>query len=924
VAGDEQKKAPGTEPETGAARPERPAQHARRSRDPEGAPSARQTTAAKPAAAAAKPAATASVKPAAKPAAAAAAKTAAKPAAAPSAKTAAKTAAPPAKPATTEVSSPAAVQQPAPKQSPATDALNISERGWRMPATRGAAAEAQTPPSAPPAKKATPAAQPVEKALIPVPEEPARKAVPKQAGGAVATKPDPVPSAGPDRSEEDDAPEKADKNWRVPATLSSDDPLLASLTVLLTLLDRSVSPNALVAGLPLENGLLTPELLVRAAARVGASARIMRRPLKRIRPQDLPCLLMLSYRRACVLTSLSDDEAEIIVPELGSARRKIPAKELDEEYIGYLLLARPNFQFDDRATARTVENPKGWFWGAVFRNWRIYIEVMLAAVLINCFALASPLFIMNVYDRVVPNFAEETLWVLSIGVVCIIGFDFLLKTLRSYFVDYAGKQADGRIANRLFQQVLDMKMADRPTSAGALANSLREFEHLREFFTSSTLIALVDLPFIFLFILIISWVGGTQIAMVPLLAVPLVLLIGLMLQWPLKRAISSTFREAQQKHAILIESITGIETIKKTVAESQMQRNWEMFVDMTARSAAAAHRWSSIGTHISGAAMQLVTVGVVFYGVYLIHAGDMTVGALVASTILAGRAMAPMGQVAGILTRFHQSRTALKALDDLMQARVERPEGRRFVSRPALKGQIEFKNVTFSYPGQKSPALLNMSMKIGAGERVAIIGRIGSGKSTVERLVNGLFDPDEGAVLVDGIDVRQLDPADLRRNIGVVPQDVYLFHGSVRDNIAIGAPYADDAAILRAAKIAGVDEFVSKHPHGFDLQVGERGQSLSGGQRQAVAVARALLMHPPIFIMDEPTSAMDNTSESRFKERLVQSLGRSTLIMVTHRTSLLSLVDRVIVVDGGKVVADGPKDDVVAALQGGRIHTVAR
>jgi len=708
--------------------------------------------------------------------------------------------------------------------------------------------------------------------------------------------------------------------WRMPDSFSSDDPLVGSLTILCKLLGRSVSPHALTAGLPLEDGLLTPELLVRASDRVGLTARMMRWPLKRIRPQHMPCVLLLTFRRACVLAKIEKDRAYIILPEADAGLRVIPLADLQHEYTGFALLAQPRFQFDERAESANVPNPQGWFWGAILRSWPVYSEVVIASCLINLFALASPLFIMNVYDRVVPNFAEDTLWVLALGVAIVIGFDFILKTLRSHFVDFAGKTADTRIANRLFEQVLGMKMADRPNSAGALANSLREFEHLREFFTSSTLTAIVDLPFVVLFILIISWVAGPQIAAIPAIAVPVVMIVGALLQLPLKRAVSQTFREAQQKHAILIEAITGIETIKSTAAESQMQRSWETFVDMTAQSAASARRWSSLASHCSGMAVQFVTVGVVVYGVYLIHDGLLSVGALVASTILANRAMAPMSQVAGILTRFHQARVALLALDDLMRARVERPEGSRFVSRPRFAGGIEFRNVTFRYPGQSTSALTNLSFRIAPGERVGILGRIGSGKSTIERLVDGVYDPTEGAVLIDGTDVRQLDPADLRRNVGVVPQDIYLFHGTVRDNITIGAPHTEDRTVLRAAQIAGVDEFVSRHPQGFDLQVGERGQNLSGGQRQSVAVARALLTCPPILILDEPTSAMDSTSEARFKARLERTLGDSTLLLVTHRRSLLSIVDRLIVVDGGRVVADGPKAEILEALAAGRVQ----
>ncbi len=541
--------------------------------------------------------------------------------------------------------------------------------------------------------------------------------------------------------------------------------------------------------------------------------------------------------------------------------------------------------------------------------------------MVNFFALAGPLFIMNVYDRVVPNFAEETLWVLATGAFIVFGFDFALKWLRAQLVDKAGKIADTRIAARLFEQVLGMKMADRPPSAGALASNLREFDSLRDFFTSSTLTILVDLPFIFMFCFIIFLVGG-KVAVVPLTAIPIVIIVGISMQIPMQRIMQKTSKEGSQKHAILVEAITGIETIKATAAEGRLQRNWENFSSLTAQSGASAQRWSALALNFSASATQVVTIGIVVYGVYLIQEGELSVGGLVASTMMAGRAMGPLASIAGILMRFNQARASLKGLDNLMKTPVERPEGKIFVHRPNFQGHIEFKNVTFTYPNQKTPALNDISFNLDAGERVGIIGRIGSGKSTLWKLIMGLYDPDDGAVMMDGTDVRQIDPADLRRNVGCVPQDVYLFFGSVKDNIAFSAPFADDAMILRAARLAGVEEFVSKNPAGYDMEVGERGQSLSGGQRQSIAVARALLLDPPILIMDEPTSSMDNTTEARFKARMTRILeNQKTLILTTHRGSMLTLVDRLIVMDGGKIVADGPKEQVVDALTSGRIQT---
>lgn len=750
----------------------------------------------------------------------------------------------------------------------------------------------------------------------------------KPAGGAEGQ---PAPADSPERRSKDRRSksrgegDRRDKGggWQIrPTPGTKDDPLLGCLTILCTLLERNISSEALTAGLPLVDGMLTPELFQRAAERAGVSSRLQRRDLDSITKLSLPCVLLLSRQRACVLTDVRRNEgrATVILPEMGAGARDVDYNELKDEYVGYALFARPEFQYDSRAQDDRIADPKGWFWGTLLSSWKLYIEVGIAAIMVNCFAIANPLFVMNVYDRVVPNFAEETLWVLALGISIVYGFDFMLKLIRGYLVDVAGKTADTRIAARLFQQVMGMKMAHRPPSAGGMANSMREFENLREFFTSSTVTALIDFPFIFLFLGIIAILGSPMIVAIPAVMVIAAISIGFLVQIQMRKVVQETFREAQQKHAILIEAISGAETIKATASEGRMQRSWETFVSKTAQSAMKATRWSQFALNMSGMFTQFVTVVVVFVGVYEIQEGNMSVGALVACTILSGRAMAPLSQIAGIATRFNQARESLNALDKMMQTPVERPEGRTFVHRPEFNGTLEFKNVNFSYPEAKTAALNDVSFKIEAGEKVGIIGRIGSGKSTIERLLLGLYDPDQGSVLVDGTDVRQIDPADLRRSIGVVPQDVYLFFGSVKENISLGAPYADDTAILRAARISGVDEFISKHPLGLDLPVGERGMTLSGGQRQAVAVARALLLDPPILLMDEPTSAMDNTTEGRFKARLGTVLTNKTLIMVTHRGSLLSLVDRLIVMDGGRIVADGPKEIVMEALASGRIQ----
>ena len=712
----------------------------------------------------------------------------------------------------------------------------------------------------------------------------------------------------------------APAQWRLRASTSQiDDPLLASLVALAHLLDRPSSADALRAGLPLENERLTPALFPRAAERAGLDAKLVRRGLRDIDEMALPCVLLLRDRRSCVLISRDDQNARVIVPETGLGVRDMPLGDLERLYVGHAFFARPELELNERDKRQDAPRfGNHWFWSTLFKQWPTYIEVVVAALMINIFSLVSPLFVMNVYDRVVPNNALQTLWVLAMGAFIIFAFDFILKTARGYFVDTAGRASDVVMASRIFEQVMGIKLAGRPASAGSFASNLREFETLRDFFTSATVTALVDLPFVVLFLSIVYLIGG-NLVLIPGIAVPLVLLVGLLVQLPLDKIVKETFRETSMKHGLLVEAINGLETIKSVAAEGRMQRSWERLVATTAKTANKARFLSSLTVNFASTSANLVYVGMVVMGVYKIAAGELTTGALVACTIIGSRAMAPLGQVAGLLTRFHQSRTSLETLNNIMALPNERPAGVRFVHRPSLRGDIEFKNVTFTYPNQKLPALQNVSFKIVAGERVALIGRIGSGKTTIEKLVLGLYEPQEGAVLVDGTDVRQIDPADLRRSIGCVPQDVYLFQGSLRENITLGAAFVDDQAVLRAARLSGVEEFATRHPMGYDLHVGERGEALSGGQRQAVAVARALLLDPPVLILDEPTSAMDTGAENRLKARLAREVGGRTVLLVTHRQSMLTLAERILVIDNGRVAADGPKEKVLKALASGQI-----
>jgi ATP-binding cassette subfamily C protein LapB len=711
-----------------------------------------------------------------------------------------------------------------------------------------------------------------------------------------------------------------EQSWDIPTDGSThDDPLLGCLLVLTKLSHRPLTADALTAGLPLVNNKLTPELFIRAAKRAGLSARIVKRSLEDISNLVLPAILLMNNGRAVIMEHVGDDDnARIILPDTGDGVKESPLSEVEVDYCGYAIFIQSSYQFDERTKDVLISRPHHWFRDTFMDAWPLYGEVLLASFLINVFALASPLFIMNVYDRVVPNHAIETLWVLGTGVVTVYGFDLLMRTLRGYYVDIAGKRADVILSATLFERILGVKMAARPPSVGAFANSLHEFDTFRDFFTSATLTTLIDLPFVFLFIFII-WLIGGPLALVPLAVLPLTLLSAYLIQRRLAGKVQDLLRHSSQKQAMLIESLTGLESIKSLGAESAIQRRWETLSGAIAHLGLKTRFLSSSAINITVFLQQGATVAVVIYGVYLIADGELSMGGLIAATILTGRALAPLSQVAGTLTRYHQAKSAYVSTDALMAMPVERPADKDFLDRAHFDGSIEFRNVDFTYPGQPVETLSNISFKLKAGEKTAIIGRIGSGKSTIERLILGLHEPDKGSILFDGTDSRQLDPADLRRNIGYVPQDTFLFYGSVKENIMMGMPHADDHAVLQAASIAGVTDFVSKHPSGFDIQVGERGENLSGGQRQSIAVARALLRNSPILILDEPSNAMDNATEELFKTRFESWVKDKTMVLVTHRASLLSLVDRVIVMDSGRIIADGPKERVLEALKQGQI-----
>ncbi|MCP5381602.1 MAG: type I secretion system permease/ATPase [Kordiimonadaceae bacterium] len=568
---------------------------------------------------------------------------------------------------------------------------------------------------------------------------------------------------------------------------------------------------------------------------------------------------------------------------------------------------------EDKKTGTELLNKNHWFWGAFHQNWWTYGQIILAAIMINFFSLGSSIFIMTVYDRVIPNNAVESLIALCIGMIILISFDFLLKFLRAYFIDSAGQKVDLKVAKGIFDRIMKLKLASQKGSTGRLVNIVREFESLRDFCTSASLATLVDIPFILLFLTVIIIIGG-PVAIVPALAIPIVLFIGIFIQPFLSRFSSEGMQQGHSKQGTLVEMVSGLETLKSLGSDKLFHDRWEKAVDQHSSISLKSRMFSQIAINSAATAQQVAQIGIVAVGFARIMDGEMSMGALIACVIISGRCLAPLGQLANLLTRYNHAKTAYTALDKLMAEPSDDAEGRDFIRRNKIKGKLEFQNVSFKYPGATGKVLENVSFKVEAGEKVAILGTIGSGKSTILRIAAGLYEPDDGAVLLDDTDIRQIIPEDLRKNMAMVLQDVFLFSGSIKENITMGDPQISDDDILHAAEISGVQDFLGGLPNGYDLQLRDRGDGLSGGQKQSLAICRALVRKSPILMMDEPTSSMDTGSEQKLIYRLKEELKEKTLLVVTHRPTMLELVDRIIVIEKGKVVANGPKDDVIRML----------
>lgn len=653
----------------------------------------------------------------------------------------------------------------------------------------------------------------------------------------------------------------------------------------------------------------------------GYQNKIRKRTLAEIPAATVPVLIIMQDGSALVVTAIEGEakKRRFIYQDANGNQQAVMQKILQLDYAGYCWFIKPKPEQDRRSELPEYTFERAWFWKVIWRFKGYYVQVILASVLVNVLALIGSLYVMNVYDRVIPNKTLETLWALSIGVLLANLFEFTGRMVRARLTDIAGKKADLIISAALFRRVLALDLAQKPASAGSYANNLRDFESVRDFMTSASLLALVDLPFVLLYILVIWFVAG-PLAVVPLAIIPLVIGVGLLVQKPLAAYINQSMREGSQRQGLAVEAIEGLETLKANNATSWAQTRWEHFTAVTASAGMKVKDLSNTVVHFSQLAQQFNTVGVIVYGTYLIHAANpqdrISMGALIATVILCGRALAPLSQVAGLMTRFQQTRSALQGLDAVVERKIDRDLKRQYISLHQVRGDIGFEKVAFAYGENAAPAIKNLKFEVKAGEKVGILGRIGSGKSTMLRLAAGLYEPSAGLVTLDDMDIRQIDPSDVRAHVTLFSQQPRLFMGTLRENLYMGRSDGSilDEDLLAALQRFGLDGMVRSHPLGLNMPIGEDGHGLSGGQKQMLCLARLALRSPEVVLLDEPTSNLDSMSEQFALKSIANWAQDRTLVVVTHRPQVLSIVDRIIVLEQGQLLMDGPRDAVLARL----------
>jgi ATP-binding cassette subfamily C protein LapB len=701
----------------------------------------------------------------------------------------------------------------------------------------------------------------------------------------------------------------------VPSPEPTGDPLFNVVRYLAALAGRSATRDAIVAGLPLVRGRLTERMLPDALNRVGLVAQPVRKSFSQLAEFEMPAIFVSLQGKIQVCLGLDadglfrcfDGETEqILLLDRASLNLRLKRN---------FLVVRPNVVAASPDLSKSARRPRRWLAEAFAGHWKSIAYIMLAATFINVFALAFPIFTLTIYDRVLPNSAVATLWVLALGLLIVVLFDAILKIARGAIIDYVGRKVDYRLSSVLFERVLNTSLGSRPSSTGAFINRIGQYEVLREFFASGTLALFVDVLFMGIFAYVIALLVG-WVVIFPLLAGLIAVIATLTIGARSGAAVQSALAEASVRNAILVETLSAPQTVKSARAEGEFQRRWQNTILATSQTQNRIKSYQSLATNISGVTSQLSLIAIIIGGTYLFADGQISTGAIIAAMMLSNRLIGPINQLAALLLKTRAALEATRTVGTIMELPDERDVAGKFVKRSITKGQVEFRKVRFAYPGSTHFVLDQVSFSISPGEKVGVIGRIGSGKTTLGRLLVNFYAPSEGEILLDGVAIGQYHPHDLRRQVGLVVQDPELFNGTVRENILLSKPEATDAELLEVARQSGVEQFVARHPMGYDMPVGERGALLSGGQRQAIALARTMLVKPIILFLDEPSSSMDLATERQLIGHLSATLApEHTVIIATHRYSLLSLVTRLIVIDGGRIVADGARDAVLQQLK---------
>jgi len=697
-------------------------------------------------------------------------------------------------------------------------------------------------------------------------------------------------------------------------TISTDSqvgvPLADAICVLLQLQSVEIDPARLMAGLPVVEGQLQPDLMDRALRAVGYHA--VWKTGADFAAAEYPCVAELSDGSYAVLVARDESGLYVLDADEPDAYRVWPEAALAAHATGRAFHLLPSVDLLVDRHANGVE--KGhWFWGRLFLERLRFTDIVVSSLIANILAVVTSLFALQVYDRVIPGQSEATLWVLASGVGCAILFEAVLRFSRARLVDQMGKDAEIEISRDLFQRVVDMRLDQRPSTPAGIVHMVREFGAVKEFFTTASVGVVADLPFVIIFLTLISWIAG-PVVWVVILGALLTLIPSILMQRAMARLSRETMGGMASASRVMTEAAYGLESIKAARSEPYFQRQWEEIIALNASKTTDQRALAAFQTFWATAIQQVTYVAALIAGVYMVFAGDLTVGAIIAVSILSTRTLSPITQLSQVLARWQNMKNALTGLDQIMAAPSEREPDRTYFRRTRLDGKVQLRKLRYSHPDTTTPALDIEGFTIEPGTRLALVGKNGSGKSTLLRVLAGLYQPEQGEVLLDGLDLRQIDPGDLRRNIGYLPQDIRLFRGTLRDNLATAGLKTDDEAYMEALSFAGLGEVVQQHPEGLDLQIRDGGEGLSIGQRQSVGLARLYLQDPSIILLDEPTAALDQTLENALVPRLGEWIGTRTCVVATHRPQILTQMNRVGVMQNGRIAVEGERDSVLRGM----------